>query len=265
MIKQVLLKAFEKSTYGKNERDGRRVLNNDLIADTKYEADESEIFINSLVISESLYSQYNCRLDMDKKSKEIILTKCSCSDYEKNGKKRITYCCKHLVATFYRFLDDIEQDTLVQQELGIGETSKELIKSTTDSVLDLLLGNKKVKREIKFEVVINRVNWYGKIAAEFRIGLKGMSSNKLYTLKDIGSFLISLYNKVPLAYGKDFTFDINEQKLSNSDKRIIKLINLIRDIDRKFISGKQVIIPDYLVREFFNVIKNNRVYLGSGF
>ena len=265
MIKQVLLKTFEKSTYGKNERDGRRVLNNDLIADIKYEADDNEIFINSLVISESLYSQYNCRLDMDKKSKEIISTKCSCSDYEKNGKKRITYCCKHLVATFYRFLDDIEQDTSVQQELGIGETSKEVIKSTTDSVLDLLIGEKKRKREIKIEVLINRVNWYGKIAAEFRIGLKGTNSNKLYILKDIGSFLISLYNKVPLSYGKDFTFDINEQKLSNSDKRLIKLINLIRDIDRKFISGKQVIIPDYLVREFFNVVKNNRVYLGSGF
>lgn len=265
MIKQVLLKAFEKSTYGKNERDGRRVLKNDLIIDTKYEVDDNEIFINSLVISESLYSQYNCRLDMDKKTKEIVLTKCSCSDYEKNGKKRITYCCKHLVATFYRFLEDIEADSSIQENLGIGETSKELIKSTTSSVLDLLLGDKKIKKEIKIEVVINRVNWYGKIAGEFRIGLKGMPSNKLYILKDIGSFLVAMYNKVSLFYGKDFTFDINEQKLSNSDKKIIKLINLIRDIDRKYISGKQVIIPDYLVREFFNVVKNNRVYLGSGF
>lgn len=265
MIKQILLQAFEKSTYGKNERDGRRVLNNDLISDIKYDANENCIRINSSVISEDLYSQYNCNLEIDKSTKEVILSKCSCGDYEKNGKKKVTYCCKHLVATFYRFLEDIEADSAIKEELGIEEASDELLRSASDSVLDMLLGPKDNNKELKFEVVINRTNWYGKIAAEFRIGLKGMSSNKLYILKDIGGFLISLYNKVPLVYGKDFTFNINEQKLSIRDKKLLKLINLIRDIDRKFISGKQLIIPDYLVREFFTVIKEHRVYLGSGF
>ncbi|HEY5525286.1 MAG TPA: SNF2 helicase associated domain-containing protein, partial [Clostridium sp.] len=124
------------------------------------------------------------------------------------------------------------------------------------------------------EVIINRIPWTGKIAAEFKIGLQGMKSNKLYSLKDIDGFLIALNNNIPITYGKDFIFNIKEQGLNIKDKKIVEFIELLKEIDlssisykkvnEKLVLGKQIIIPKALLRQFMSIICNHRVYLGSG-
>ncbi|MGG7177651.1 DEAD/DEAH box helicase [Clostridium paraputrificum] len=275
MIKQALLEGFNKSSYGKNSRDGERVLKNDLISDISYESEDNKIVLVSSVISEDLYNQYSCKIDIDKSTKELIWSYCSCSTYEKNGHKKQGYCCKHLYATFYKFLNAIEEDQGIKDRLGLIDAKEELIQATEASILDFLIGDKDTKNELKFEIILNRISWTGKIAAEFKIGLKDTKSNKLYTLKDIDGFLVALYNKVPITYGKDFTFNIKEQKLSIKDKKLIKFIELLKEIDLssnsfrkvndKLVSGKQIIIPKALLKEFMTIIKGKRIYLGSGF
>ena len=83
-----------------------------------------------------------------------------------------------------------------------------------------------------------------------------------------------MYNKIPIKYGKDFTFDIRNQRLSFEDKRLIKFIYNVKNLsdhDRNFrrqdklIDGKTMTIPDMLFKEFLSIIKNNRVFLGDGF
>ena len=64
MIKQGLLEGFRLSTIGNKEKDGHRVLRNDLVSDLKYEPDDKEITIESSVISEDLFSQYSCRINI---------------------------------------------------------------------------------------------------------------------------------------------------------------------------------------------------------
>ena len=78
MIKQALIEGFKKSTYGKKDHAAQRILKNDLISDIKYDSNEDEIYILSSVISEELYSQYSCKLNIDKFSKEVLFTNCSC-------------------------------------------------------------------------------------------------------------------------------------------------------------------------------------------
>ena len=58
MLKQALIEGFNKSTWGKNEKDGGRVFKNDLISDLNFEGDSEKIVLTSSVISEDLYSQY---------------------------------------------------------------------------------------------------------------------------------------------------------------------------------------------------------------
>ena len=100
-----------------------------------------------------------------------------------------------------------------------------------------------------------------------------MKSNKLYTLKDIDAFLTALYNKISLPYGKDFTFNIKEQKLKAKDKKLINFIEMLKEIDmssykrldEKLVNGKNVVIPKALLKEFLIIISKHRVYLGEGF
>ena len=274
MLKQALIEGFNKSTYGKNEKDGERIFKNDLISDLNFEGDNEKIVLTSSVISEDLYSQYSCKLDIDKRNKEVVFSHCSCNTFEKKSSKN-GYCCKHLVATFYKFINSLEEDPSIKDELGLTEAKEELVKKTESSILDLLLGEEKKKDKIKIEVILNKIQWTGKLGAEFKIGLEGMKSSKLYTLRDIDSFLVALYNRISVPYGKDFIFNIKEQRLTSSSKRLIKFIELLKEIDlssnsfrkvnEKLVSGKQIVIPKALLREFMTIIKNFRVYLGSGF
>ncbi|KHD36784.1 helicase [Clostridium acetobutylicum] len=270
MDKNELLQIFNESVAGKNQSKGQRVFENDLVSSVDIKDDEDSICIKGNVISESLFSQYSTEIQMDPTDKSIVGTYCSCADYEKNAAKK-NYCCKHLIATFYSSLEELSKNARLKKAekrklnklLGIKDT------------LDILLGGDSSKEELKIEVYINKDRWDNRIYFELKIGLKTMTSNNLYVLKDINSFLLGIYQNIPIPYGKKLTLNMKEQKLSVKDKKLVDFIQMIINIDKpfaynrkikkSFIDGKYVYVPDYLVREFFQVIKNHRVYLNEGF
>lgn len=273
MIKQILLNMFKKNISEKNEKDGERILKNDLISDFKYQNNEESIALISTVISEDLFNEYSCKIDIDKKTKEILFVHCSCDDFEKQSIKKKNYCCKHLTATFYKFLRTLDEDSNLALELGLNIEKKELVNKSQGSILDFLLQNDKRNLSLKFEVILNKSLWNDKIIAQFKIGTEDMKSNKLYALKDIDAFLTAFYNKISLPYGKDFTFNIKEQKLKAKDKKLINFIEMLKEIDmssykrldEKLVNGKNVVIPKALLKEFLIIISKHRVYLGEGF
>lgn len=275
MIKQTLLNEFKKSTSRKNDKDGERILKNDLISDFSYENNDETIALTSSVISENLFSEYSCKIDIDKKTKEVLFTHCSCDDFEKESVKKKNYCCKHLTATFYKFLKTLDEDSNLALELGLNIEKKELVKKSEGSILDFLLQNDKKSLSLKFEVILNKSLWNDKITAQFKIGTENMKSSKLYALKDIYAFLTAFYNEISLPYGKDFVFNIREQKLKPKDKKLIKFIEMLKEmdmsksiykrLDEKLINGKNLVIPKALLREFLIIISKHRVYLGEGF
>ena len=275
MIKQTLLNEFKKSTSVKNDKDGERILKNDLISDFSYENNDETIALISSVISENLFSEYSCKIDIDKKTKEVLFTHCSCDDFEKESVKKKNYCCKHLTATFYKFLRALDEDSNLALELGLNIEKKELVKKSEGSILDFLLQNDKKSLFLKFEVILNKSLWNDKITAQFKIGTENMKSSKLYALKDIYAFLTAFYNEISLPYGKDFVFNIREQSLKPKDKKLIKFIEMLKEmdmsksiykrLDEKLINGKNLVIPKALLREFLIIISKHRVYLGEGF
>ncbi|SHI20280.1 DEAD/DEAH box helicase [Clostridium magnum] len=267
-----LLQIFNEETSGKNYAKGQRVLNNDLVSSLDITSEETLICINGNVISENLFNEYNTRIEMDSKKKSIFSTFCSCSDYENNEFKKRNYCCKHLVATYYKALEKLIKHPLL---IGEEEDEEQSIFKNKSNVLYMLLGDEKDKEEIKIEVYINKNQWNDNITTEFKIGLNSMSSSNLYILKDINHFLAAYYNNVPINYSKNFTFHTKNQRLSTKDKRLINFIEMLKEMEGKYkysssgrdgvVNGKYINIPKYLVREFCETIRDHRAYLNEGF
>jgi len=255
---------------------GERVFKNDLIKDIDVNVEDDCINVKAAVVSESLYSEYSCNLEIDNITKEVIGSHCSCPDFEKNEFRKDNYCCKHIIASFYSFLKSIDSDLVLRNKLSKSLDSKEEKKNAKNNNIDLLslLIDDNEKELVKFDIIINKNNWSSKLQAEFKIGSRA-KSNKMYIIRDINQFLICNFNNVPVKYGKDFEFDLRKQRLSLEDRRLLKFMYNIRSIaenDRSFrrsqdklIDGKLMTIPDYMVKEFLRIIKKNRVYLGDGF
>jgi SNF2 family DNA or RNA helicase len=277
LIKQILLEGFNKNITNSSLTKGQRVLKNDLLREINVNVDKDFIKINSSVVSESLLSEYSCKLEIDNVTKEMIGTHCSCLDFEKNEFSRDNYCCKHLIATFYTFLRNIDEDedlrNKISNNINLKGNKSKIKEDSNDDLLSSLVGDND-KEKLKFEIIINKNNWSSKLQVEFKIGLRS-KSNKMYIVKDINQFLICIYNKVPIKYGKEFIFDIKNQCFSYEDKRLIKFMNNIKNLaehDRNFrryqdklIEGKILTIPDMMFKEFLYIIKKNRVFLGDGF
>ncbi|MCB2289286.1 SNF2 helicase associated domain-containing protein [Clostridium sp. CS001] len=267
----IVLQIFNEGTTGKNHARGQRVLNNDLVSSINITSEDKLICIEGNVISEKLFNEYHTKIEMDSWRRDIFSTSCSCADYEKNEFKTQNYCCKHLVATFYKALEELARNPLLIEE----DVGSKAIFENNGSVLSILLGDEKQKDEIKIEVYINKNQWTNGLTAEFKIGLRTMSSSNLYIIKDINHFLVAYYNNFPIKYSKNFTFSIETQRLSTKDKRLIDFIDMLKTMEvpqkyvnrseQPYVDGKSINIPKYLTREFFEVITKHRLYLNEGF
>lgn len=131
MIKQILLEGFNKNVKNANLIKGRRVLQNDLISEINIDVQDESILIKSNVVSESLFSEYACEMEIFSGTNELVGTHCSCMDFEKNEFKKDNYCCKHLVATFYTFLNKIDSDEILRNKItnAVGRGEKTQIKA----------------------------------------------------------------------------------------------------------------------------------------
>lgn len=259
---------FNKNITPSVMRSANDVMRNDLIKDVTNTIDKDIINIKSTVISDSLLSEYNCKIIFDMKDMEVIGTYCSCADYEKNEFKKENYCCKHLAASFYDFVNTASEDEELSKVLSGSIKEKKKSSTNESEILKSLLDTRENK--LKLEVILSKNHWSSKLQAEFKIGLR---NKKMYVIKDLNHFLISMFNNVPIKYGKDFTFNIKEQKFSYEDSRLIKFIcNLQRFSDSsgirrqdKIIDGKLLTIPSIMVKEFLSIVKKNRIFLGDGF
>ena len=225
----MLLQIFNEGTSGKNYSNGQRVINNDLVSSIDITSEDNLICIDGNVISEKLFNEYSTKIEMDASMKSIVSTFCGCMDYEQKGNKKSNYCCKHLVATFYKALEELSNHPLLNEKEAEGNS----ISNNKGNILAMLLRDEKHKEEIKIEIYINKDKWSSNLNAEFKIGPGSMSSSSLYILKDIDQFLSAYYNNFPICYSKNFTFHNKTQKLSTKDKRLFDFIQMLKDMEGK--------------------------------
>ncbi|MGL4761906.1 MAG: DEAD/DEAH box helicase [Sarcina sp.] len=258
MKKEDLIKIFNKSITGKKHIEALRVIENDLITESNIEKDEFIVLIKSNVISDNLMSSYSCEIEIDNRNSEVISAQCTCDDYEKNEFTKKNYCCKHLVATFYRNIDDI-----LEQVKNNSLTEEVDTKNKPDSYLSMLLSSKN-KVNINFEVYIEKEPWKNRI----RIFLKIGSRNNKYVIRDIEQFWVHYINNIPLHFGKNYIFDLNAQNFSYQSKNLLDIMDTIFEMKKKnlnYIDGKYIYIPEFLIKTFFEKIDKLKVYLCSGF
>ena len=271
MNRDLLLQLFNEQISGKNHAKGQRIIENDLVSSIDIENKEDIIYIKGKVISENLFNEYNTQIEFDVINESIESTYCTCMDFEKNEFKKENYCCKHLIATFYKAAADIAKLPIINKS----NIKNKIINEKMVDVLEMLLNDGKHKDEIKIEAYVNRNQWDFEIYCEFKIGLSYMSSNNLYVLKDLDQFLLSMNNNLPIIYGKNFVLNFKEHRLSARNKFLMDFIQMLKRIEgsalsrnkkvKSFIDGKYLHIPDYLVREFFLSLKKHRIYLNEGF
>ena len=277
--KEKLLQIFNKNTSGKNYVKGQKVFENDLVSSVDVEEKDSLIIIDGVVLSENLFNEYNTNIEIDSNNKSILSTYCTCEDFEKKEFTSNNYCCKHLVGTFYKSLNDLEKYIKLEDEDKAYDNSimKEEVFKKDENILDLLIEDNK-KEEIKIEIYINKCPWNDELLVELKIGLKSIDSKNLYVLKDIDQFLTSYYNNMPIKYGKNFILTMAKEKFTAKDRRLIKYIELLKSMDDsvssfykkkdksdKNIQGKLIKIPNNLTRYFFDIIKDHKFYLNEGF
>ncbi|MEO2565218.1 SWIM zinc finger family protein, partial [Clostridium tertium] len=128
-IKQVLLEKFNKDTSGKNDLGGKRILENDLISNFNVKCDDDLVYIDSKIISENYFNEYNSKMEIDINNKNIISTFCSCDDFERNELRKHNYCCKHLFASFYKFLNELDNNEEVKAKFNETLLNKIIFKS----------------------------------------------------------------------------------------------------------------------------------------
>lgn len=270
MKEDILLQIFHEETNGKNYANGQKLINDDLVSCVSITDDSNLLCIDGNVISENLFNEYKTKIEMDIGKKSIFSTFCSCEDFEKNEFKKRNYCCKHLTATFYKALEELLEHPLLNDK-----TEKEDNIDIGSDIISLLTHLDDQREKIKIEIYLKKNEWDENIAAELKLGLSTMSSSSLYVVKDINQLLLSIYNKIPISFSKNFIFDIKKQTFETKDKCLLDFIGKLKAIDISyrnssrnaggFVEGKYINIPNYLLREFFQTVKEHRVYLNEGF
>lgn len=268
-----LMQMFNKYTSGSNQAKGRMVLKDDLVSDFSIKGFESLICITGNVISQNLFNEYGTSIEIDADNRKVLATYCSCMDFEKHEFSKKNYCCKHLNATFYKALEDLASHPLFLEEEEEEEKGSGIFRG--DSVLSILLGEGREKDEIRIDVYVNRTGLRDNISAEFKIGSKSGKSGSMYILKDINYFLAAVQNRIPIVYSKNFTFSSEKQRLNTRDRKLIDFIETLKEmkgaigydskVGDRVVDGKYLNIPKYMIREFFSVVRNHRVFLNEGF
>ena len=86
---------------------GRRSVNEGLVHQVKSMVDPQydSLDIYGKVMSSESREMYNTNISIDIKNLKLIYTECECIDYKNNTDFNSNYICKHVAATFYRFID----------------------------------------------------------------------------------------------------------------------------------------------------------------
>lgn len=205
--------------------------------------DKSKIYKFS-VTSERTNNKY--KTDITTKNNEIILTYCSCPQFEKENK------CKHIAACLIK-----EQKKIFTEEKKVNrnDISNTIFKNILNS-------NTKPKQQLQLELELNfRKSYYGSgLYVKFKIG-----TNKLYSASSRAKYFFETYNgddTRDLEFGKNFTYLPSEQFFSDEDSKIIDFLSseFYKTLATNYYNT-EIYIPLNMHIKFFKLLKNKDYYI----
>lgn len=225
------------------------------------------------VMSQNDIGVYDTNISIDLKNQALIYTECQCLDYKGGIDFNSNYICKHIAATFIRFIELLERRLREESEQNNkANKESEFIKPEIDYA-DLLLkelqkyDNTEMEK-INLEVNLSRKSYFRGsefYEADFRIGNK-----KTYVLKSISEFINARSMGSKLTYGKDFTFNPEVHYFSDEDERIIEFMEeyaglnealensftIHRHSSNSIAKNKTLLIPQQALRRFLTCAKH---------
>ena len=262
-------------------KKGMRCYKENLVLDIKSIVDKEyeSLDIYGKVMSESDIDVYNTNISFDLKNSTLIYTECSCEDFKKNCDFNSTYICKHIGASFYRFMEAVEDKIKLKKEEKYIVEKKNIEENVDYSeVLLKLLDDKNNNEKEKVNIQVNierkeyrREKFY--YEADFKIGVK-----KLYVVKSIFDFIEARKNKKSLEYGKEFIYNPDIHYFSEEDEELLSFVEeyvafnetfqneyqVYRVTNNTFGKGKTILISQSALKRFLSYFKNRTLTLNDG-
>ena len=251
---------------------GRRSVNEGLVHQVKSMVDPQydSLDIYGKVMSSESREMYNTNISIDIKNLKLIYTECECIDYKDNTDFNSNYICKHVAATFYRFIDILEE-RLKEESRGQGLSARKIDMDYSKKLLDQLDEDDNKREMLNIEVSLEKKSYFrGEpfFEADFKIG-----SNHLYVMKNIPEFVKARINEEKLIYGKNFIYDPKRHYFSDEDERIIDFIEEYAGLNEALGSGplygrtssgpisknKMLVIPSQTLRRFLECLSHKKI------
>ena len=94
-------------------KKGSIIYSNGLVKkiDVKRDMNFGALDIYGVVSSEMYLQSYKTNLSIYLNTNNLIYTECDCEDYNKNNDFNSNYICKHIAATFLKYINELEHST----------------------------------------------------------------------------------------------------------------------------------------------------------
>ena len=252
---------------------GMRCYKEGLVLDVKSIADREygALDIYGKVMSENDINVYSTNLSFDLKKGDLIYTECNCIDFENNCDFNSTYICKHIGATFYKFVEAVEEKIKIKNNSfeSIREDKEIDYSEVILKEIDRIISDKKEKVNLKINISkksLSKSKFYYEL--DLKIGTK-----RYYVVKNISDLINARKNNIILSYGKEFKYDPRIHYFSEDNERVLNFIeeyvslnepfekeySVQRITNNVFGSNKTLFIPQSALRRFLNNIKSESI------
>ena len=252
---------------------GMRCYKEGLVLDVKSIADREygALDIYGKVMSENDINVYSTNLSFDIKKGDLIYTECNCIDFENNCDFNSTYICKHIGATFYKFVEAVEEKIKIKNNSfeSIREDKEIDYSEVILKEIDRIISDKKEKVNLKINISkksLSKSKFYYEL--DLKIGTK-----RYYVVKNISDLINARKNNIILSYGKEFKYNPRIHYFSEDNERVLNFIeeyvslnepfekeySVQRITNNVFGSNKTLFIPQSALRRFLNNIKSESI------
>ncbi|WP_291579064.1 SNF2 helicase associated domain-containing protein [Clostridium sp. UBA6640] len=217
-------------------------------------------YVKANVESSAYYSSYAVEIDFIESTKKISCN-CTCPAFSEYGRMK---ACKHIIAVLINYSNETKRS---YEKLKVNSIDNlvEMYKSNFDI-------NKNSAEELSMDIIYYPLNSYDKCSSiELKVGL-----NKKYVVKNMKSFLEAVYKNQSMEFGKNFTFNLNEQYFNDDHRKLIDLLLEIYELNNvieinnysstnfRMLKGKRAYLTDIQTKRFLNIFKGKTIDMVDG-
>ncbi|MGL4108268.1 SNF2-related protein [Clostridium sp. LP20] len=232
VIKENILKISSSFT----REQGKELIRKALVKDLKSKNIEDIHHIYGRVLSNNKSKTYNTHIKIERKSSNVVDTRCTCATFEENRRHIRNYVCKHIVATSYAFYNIAKNKIENKKATPKEEKPKSEVKSKRYLALDLIIKSRKNSGILSYQ-------------CEFKIG-SGVT-NLIINLMD---FIDKITQNKEVVFNSLFSYNPINDEFMEWDKKVIDYIIL----NKSKVRGKYLNLNQNELREFLKVVDENK-------